>query len=73
MAKSKVRGGAKAHRAKVESRNQKINSARNAMQKLFNEALAKEVEELKKKKEESNSVDKTTETEQVDELPQNEK
>lgn len=73
MAKSKVRGGAKAHRVKVQARNQKINSARNAMQKLFNEAIAKEVEELKKKKEESESNNTTIETEQVDELPQNDK
>lgn len=52
MPKSKVRGGAKAHRAKVQSRNQKINSAKSAMQKLFNEAIAKEVEEMKKKEQE---------------------
>lgn len=57
MAKSKVRGGAKAHRAKIQARNQKINSAKNAMQKLFNEAIAKEVEEMRKKKEEGEETE----------------
>lgn len=51
MAKSKVRGGAKAHRAKVEARNVKLKSAQNAMQKLFNEAMKKEIEALKAQKE----------------------
>lgn len=51
MAKSKVRGGAKAHRKKVESRNQKINTARTAMQKMFNEAMKTQIEEMKKKSE----------------------
>lgn len=52
MAKSKVRGGAKAHRAKVEARNQKLKSAKSAMQKLFNEAMQKEMEALKQKQSE---------------------
>lgn len=51
MAKSKVRGGAKAHRAKVAARNQKVKSAQSAMQKLFNEAMQKELESLKAQKE----------------------
>lgn len=49
MAKSKVRGGVKAHRAKVEARNQKLKSAQSAMQKLLNDAMQKEIEEMKKK------------------------
>jgi ATP-dependent protease ClpP protease subunit len=48
MAKSKVRGGAKAHRQKVQSRNQKIGAAQSAMQKLFNESMKKQLEEIKK-------------------------
>ncbi len=48
MAKSKVRGGAKAHRQKVQSRNQKIDAAKSAMQKLFNESMKKQLEESKK-------------------------
>jgi hypothetical protein len=51
MAKSKVRGGVKAHRAKVAARNQKVKSAQSAMQKLFNEAMQKELEALKTQKE----------------------
>ena len=51
MAQSKVRGGAKAHRAKVAARNQKVKSAQSAMQKLFNEAMQKELEAIKAQKE----------------------
>ena len=47
MAKSKVRGGAKAHRKKVEARNQRISGERNMMQKLFEESMRKQIEELK--------------------------
>ncbi len=49
MGKSKVRGGAKAHRKKVEARNQKIKSQQSAMQKLFNDSMKKQMEELQKK------------------------
>jgi len=49
MAKSKVRGGAKAHRKKVEARNQQIKAEQSAMQKLMNEAMKTQIEELKKK------------------------
>jgi hypothetical protein len=52
MAKSKVRGGTKAHKAKVDARNQKLKSAKNAMQKLFEEAMQKEMEALKSKESE---------------------
>jgi hypothetical protein len=55
MAKSKVRGGAKAHRKKVEARNQKIDGQRNAMQKLFEESMRKQIEEMKKKDAEAKS------------------
>ena len=51
MAKSKVRGGEKAHRAKIAVRNQKLKSTQSAMQKLFNEAMQKEIEALKAQKE----------------------
>jgi hypothetical protein len=57
MAKSKVRGGVKAHRAKVAARNQKIKSAQSAMQKLLNEAMQKEIEEMKKKIEASGNTE----------------
>jgi hypothetical protein len=55
MAKSKVRGGASAHRKKVVARNQKIDGQRNAMQKLFEESMKKQIEELKKKDAEAKS------------------
>ena len=56
MAKSKVRGGVKTHRAKVAVRNQKLKSAQTKMQKLFNEAMQKEIEELKLKMQESSGT-----------------
>jgi hypothetical protein len=55
MAKSKVRGGAKAHRKKVVARNQKIDGQRNAMQKLFEESMKMQIEQLKKKDAEAKS------------------
>jgi hypothetical protein len=55
MAKSKVRGGAAAHRKKVVARNQKIDGQRNAMQKLFEESMKKQIEELKKRDAEAKS------------------
>ncbi len=57
MAKSKVRGGAVAHRKKVVARNQKIDGQRNAMQKLFEESMRKQIEELKKRDAEAKSGD----------------
>lgn len=62
MGKSKVRGGAKAHRKKVEARNQKIKSQQSAMQKLFNESMKTQLEELQKKYEaEKGATPETTE------------
>lgn len=57
MAKSKVRGGAKAHRQKVQARNQKIDASKTAMQKLFNEAMKAQIEEMKKKSESGTTED----------------
>lgn len=51
MGTSKKRGGAKAHRKRIETRNVKIKSEQTAMQKFFNESLKRQVEELKKKQE----------------------
>ena len=58
MAKSKVRGGAKAHRKKVQARNDEVKSRQNAMQKLFNEAMRTQIEELKKNSEMSGATEK---------------
>ena len=38
----------KEHRKKVEVRNQKINAQKNAMQKIFDESMKKQLEDLKK-------------------------
>jgi hypothetical protein len=51
MAKSKVRGGIKAHKAKVEIRNQKLKSTQSVMEKLFKESMNKEIEALRVKNE----------------------
>ena len=53
MPASKKRGGAKAHRKKVQNRNQVMKSQQTAMQKLFEESMKLSIEELKKKHEES--------------------
>lgn len=49
MAKSKVRGGKKTHRKKVEQRNKDLKAQQNAMQKLFNESMKAQIEALKQK------------------------
>lgn len=60
MGKSKVRGGAKAHRKKVAARNQNINTQKSAIQKLFNETMELQMEEFKKKQEaEENGTSET--------------
>jgi hypothetical protein len=41
----------KEHRKKVQSRNQKLKAADNAMQKLFKESMKKQLEELTKQRE----------------------
>jgi len=60
MGKSKVRGGAKAHRKRVENRNQNIKTQQSAIQKLFNETMKLQMEEFKKKQEaEKNETSET--------------
>ena len=61
MGKSKVRGGAKAHRKKVANRNQNIKVQESAIQKLFNETMKLQMEEFKKKQEENQSTPSNTE------------
>jgi hypothetical protein len=41
----------KEHRKKVEARNQRLKGQQNAMQKLFNESMRMQLEELKKQRE----------------------
>jgi hypothetical protein len=60
MGKSKVRGVAKAHRKRVENRNQNIKTQQSAIQKLFNETMKLQMEEFKKKQEaEQNGTSET--------------
>ncbi len=47
----------KEHRRKVEARNQKLKAAENAMQKLFNESMRRQLEELRKQREAEMSGD----------------
>lgn len=49
MAKSKKRGGEKAHRKRLQKRNEKIKMVGQAYQKLFDETMKKQIEELQKK------------------------
>jgi len=42
---------AKEHRKKVAARNQRIQGQQNAMQKLFNESMRQQIEEIKKQRE----------------------
>lgn len=51
MAKSRKRGGDKAHRKRIQNRNKIVNQQKTAMQKLFEESLRLQMEEIKKQKE----------------------
>lgn len=51
----------KEHRKKIVARNQRIKGQQNAMQKLFNESMKQQLEELKKQREaEMSGETKTT-------------
>jgi hypothetical protein len=56
MGKSKVRGGAKAHRKRVTNRNQNIKTQQSAIQKLFNETMKLQMDEFQKKSQEDSST-----------------
>jgi hypothetical protein len=49
MGTSKKRGGAKAHRKRVQARNTNLKAEQSAMQKLLTESMKKQIEEMKKK------------------------
>lgn len=49
MAKSKKRGGEKAHRKRLQKRNKNIKAIGSAYQKLFDETMKQQLEELQKK------------------------
>jgi hypothetical protein len=50
MGNSKLRGGKKAHKKRVATRNQRIKTEQTAMQKMFNESIKQQLEELKKQR-----------------------
>ena len=56
MPQSKKRGGAKAHRKKVQTRNGTIKKQQSTMQKMFEESIKLQVEELKNKNAESSGT-----------------
>jgi hypothetical protein len=60
MPKSKNRDGAKAHRKRVATRARRVKQEFTTAQKIFNESMKLQLEELKKKYE---SISGTTETE----------
>lgn len=52
MPASRKRGGAKAHRKRIQKLNGHRQAQQTAMQKLFNESIKMQIEEMRKKKEE---------------------
>jgi hypothetical protein len=56
MAKSKKRGGDKAHAKKIAARNQTIKNQKNAVQRMFDESMKKQLEELQKQYDVAKSV-----------------
>jgi hypothetical protein len=61
MAKSRVRGGKKAHNKKIQQRNRIVQSKQNEIQRLFNESMKAQIEEMRKKNEEGIDVDQNEE------------
>jgi len=61
MPKSRLRGGKKSHRKKVQKRNQNIQSQQNRIQKLWEEEMIKRMEELKTSGETTINEEVTTE------------
>ncbi len=61
MGTSKKRGGAKAHRKRVQNRNVKVKAEKTAMQKLMEESMRMQIEELKKKHEQESGATQTPE------------
>ncbi len=60
MPKSRKRGGEKAHRKRVQERNNKIQNQRNRMQKLWEEEMMKRMQEI-------NTQSGSTKNEEIDE------
>lgn len=56
MGTPKKRGGAKAHRKRVQKRNIEVKTQQNATQKLLQESMKRQIEELKKKYEQESGT-----------------
>lgn len=59
MPKSRKRGGEKAHRKRVQARNQNIQNQRTRMQKMWEEEMMKKLEEM-------NAASGETENQEID-------
>jgi len=53
MGRTKKRGGAKAHRKRVQARNARLKGEMNQMQKLWNEQMMAQLEQLRGEQEET--------------------
>lgn len=62
MPKSRLRGGAKAHKKRVQKRNNTITNQRSKMQQMFEEEMMKKMEELKGSGETENQEIDTSES-----------
>lgn len=60
MPKSRLRGGKKAHRKRVQARNNKIQNQRNQMQKMWEQEMMKRLEEM------NTSTSGDTENQEID-------
>lgn len=60
MPKSRKRGGEKAHRKRVQARNNKIQNQRNQMQKMWEQEMMNRLEEMNK------AVSGETENQEID-------
>ena len=61
MAVSRKRDGAKAHRKRIQNANAVRKAQTNAMQKMFNEAMKAQIEELKKNADSQTGTTENTE------------
>lgn len=59
MPKSRKRGGEKAHRKRIQARNQNIQNQRTRMQKMWEEEMMKKLEEM-------NAASGETENQEID-------
>ena len=61
MPKSRLRGGKKAHRKRVQKRNQNMKTQQNRIQKLWEEEMMKRMEELNASSGQTENEEITTE------------